>query len=76
MNELVKIITDEDGVFQENSKWCYVHEPDSAPRALCTGQCFGYGEGVAKYKTKLVKRGGITCEQCLKIIKNFKKIKL
>lgn len=75
-NELVQITVDEDGADTDNSSWHYVHYPDASPRTLCTGEVFGSGEGSAQYKSKIVSRGGITCSECLKIIKQIKAIKL
>ncbi len=76
MNKLVKILSDEDGDKIENPKWCLTQCTDGSLRTLCSGECFGEGEGRATYTTKEVKRGGITCEKCLEIIKLYKSIRL
>lgn len=43
---------------------------------MCKGEVFGFGEGAADGPTKKVKRGGITCPECLVKIKRIKSIKL
>lgn len=75
MNHIVKFLTDEDGFKEQNKSWHYVVNQD-ANRALCNGQVFGFGESKVEYKDKLVERGGITCSECIKLIKEFKSIKL
>lgn len=75
-NEVVRIIESEDGESFGADLWHLVVRQDASPRTLCSGEVFGYGEGVAKYQSKLVLRGGITCEDCLRIIKQFKSIRL
>lgn len=75
MHNLVKFITDEDGEPMA-PLWHYPFVSGASNVGLCNGQVFGYGEGVAKFEVKTVKRGGITCPECLAIIKSFKKIKL
>lgn len=75
MNYLVKITHDEDGYKIDNPQWCYVFNLGDAPRALCSGQVFGFGEGSAKFRVKTVERG-ITCPECRNIIKHFKDVKL
>lgn len=75
-NQLVQISVTDDGEETKDSRWHYVTQPDGSPRTLCGGEAFGFGEGEAVYKTKTVERGGITCDECLKIIKQFKAIKL
>lgn len=74
--KLVKITHDEDGEKVDNAKWCYAIYDGDAERALCSGQVFGEGEGEAKYKEKEVAKGGITCEDCRRIILEIKAIKL
>ncbi|MCS4309695.1 hypothetical protein M2404_004072 [Rheinheimera pacifica] len=76
-HRVVQIIVDDDGELTNNESWHLVIEDiDSSPRALCTGEVFGYGESSAKFKEKTVARGGITCAACLKIIKRYKAVKL
>jgi hypothetical protein len=76
MHELVKIIADNDGDETGDESWHFFQNFDSSPRTVCGGEVFGDGEGEAVFKTKTVARGGITCRKCLKIIKEFKAIKL
>lgn len=76
MNHLVKLLTDDDGAKYPNKKWHYVVRWDGSSRTLCTGECFGIGEGRATFDTKDVEKGGITCEECMEIIKEMKAIKL
>jgi len=75
MHNLVKFITDDDGEPMP-PLWHYPLVIGDANRALCNGHVFGEGESGAKYEVKQVQRGGITCPECLKIIKMFKRIKL
>lgn len=49
---------------------------DSDPRILCSGFVFGRGASAMKYELKKVKRGGITCYECLRLIKAYKAVKL
>lgn len=76
MNTLVKIIKTEDGELQTNPKYHLVKSDGGSNRAVCTGEVFGYGEGSAEYKLKYTNKGGITCKECLEIIKWFKAIEL
>lgn len=46
------------------------------PSILCSGLFFGSGVSGIKYELKEVKRGGITCAECLRLIKAYKAIKL
>lgn len=75
-HQLVRIIIDEDGEETHNDNWHLVDVSDAAPRTLCSGEVFGYGEGNAVYTTKSVARGGITCPKCLGKLKEYKAIKL
>ena len=74
--KLVKILTDEDGDKIDKPVWCYVIQTDGSPRTFCGGQVFGFGEGYATFELKEVAKGGITCENCLHLIKTIKAIKL
>lgn len=71
---LVRILTDEDGDRVRPRRWHYVHVICGSNAALCTGEYFGVGESSATFKTK--DRGKITCEECRKIIKEMKAIRL
>ena len=75
MNNLVKIIKDEDGLLVEFPKWHIINPYGDAHRVLCSGEVFGEGEGRAIYKTKKAERG-ITCSDCINFLKYFKKCKL
>ncbi len=72
---LVKITRNDDGDKIPDAKWHWIMSID-ADRTLCGGEAFGEGESRAEYKLKTVKRGGITCQQCLSIIKEMKAIEL
>ena len=74
--ELVKLLTDDDGYKIDKPKWHYVVTLTGDPATLCSGEFFGIGQSSCTYKEKTVERGGITCERCLKIIKEIKDIKL
>lgn len=73
--EVVKITEDEYGEKRVNAKWCYVTNID-ARRTMCGGEAFGFGESSAKYKTKQLKKGSITCPRCISLIKEIKSIPL
>ena len=75
MHNLVKFITDEDGEPMP-PLWHYPVVSGGSNVGLCNGQVFGEGEGNAKFEVKTVQRGGITCPDCLYMIKAFKKVKL
>lgn len=74
-HKLVQMITDDDGLEYPNDYWHFIRATD-AERTLCTGECFGEGESIATFETKVVARGGITCPECMKEIKRIKAIKL
>lgn len=74
-HNLVKLITDDDGEPME-PVWHFPYVAGGSNVALCNGVAFGSGQSSAKFKTKIVQRGGITCPQCLDMIKAFKKVKL
>ena len=77
MNTLIKLLTDDDGTEIDEPKWCLVDSRDGdAPRVLCCGSAYGYGESSATYETKKVARGGIECKTCIGIIKAYKKVRL
>lgn len=75
-HEVVKILVNNDGDTVDDPKWCYSFEVSGSSVTLCSGEVFGYGEGNAEYKTKVVAKGGITCNDCLSIIREIKSIKL
>ena len=77
MPYLVKIFQDNDGeeVPVKYQVWHLVYN-FNGEQAFCSGEYFGYGESAVVFKTKFVKRGGITCEKCLQKVKEIKAIKL
>lgn len=72
--QLVKILTNEYSEKEDNPVWCLVNPHGDAPRSVCSGQVFGYGESSVEFESK--ETGRITCPECKKIIKWFKGIKL
>ena len=76
MNYLVKVTRDEDGIAQPAAKWHLMIVGAGSPMAACTGEVVGYGEGRAEYEKKKRAVGGITCPECLALIKWYKAIKL
>lgn len=77
MNALVRITRDDDGHETDNESWHLVDPGNfQGPAALCTGEFFGDGESACKYETKVTKRGGITCRDCLRIVRIYKKVRL
>lgn len=81
MNHLAKQLVDDDGVPVpvDEQCWHYVMAVTDDDALLCSGEYIvdasSGGKG-AQYQTKLVKRGGITCSQCLKLIRQIKAIAL
>lgn len=71
---LVKFITDEDGGEAFNDHWHLVQTHGDAPRAVCSGEVFGFGESGAEYKDK--HKGRVTCPKCIEIVKWFKAVRL
>lgn len=75
MQYRVKIITDDFGEPQE-PVWHISWVDAGSPQTFCGGEVFGFGEGNATYEERTVKRGGITCEKCLKLIRAAKSVRL
>jgi len=75
MHRLVKIIVTDDGIEEDSPQWHLVEEFGGGPRALCTGEVFGEGEGQAVFEEKKVE-AGISCPRCKEIVRWFKAIKL
>lgn len=74
---LVKFIQDEG--MDEDYKDEYWHLSTTAcgdPQKFCTNEVYGEGQGNAKGTVKIRQKGGITCPECLKQIKQIKSIKL
>lgn len=77
MNHLVKLVQDEDGpIHDEDRCWCLIHNQGGSPATLCSGQVYGDGEGNARGVEKRVKRGGLTCEDCIAAIEQIKAYRL
>ena len=79
MNNLVRQLANDDGEPIEDPKWHLLVTLTGDNALLCTGEftddgCHS-GNG-ALYEFKSTKRGGITCEWCLKTIKELKAVKL
>lgn len=75
---LAKQIVNEDGdtVAADMQVWHFVTSVCGDAATLCTGEFIGEGASCGTYQAKEVKRGGITCEDCLGIIKEFKAVRL
>lgn len=73
-NRVVKIIKSEFGE-TESSEWHLVSPITAEPSTLCGGEFFGIGQSDAEFKEKTVSRGGVTCEECLRIIQAIKEVK-
>ena len=76
MNHLVKLITNDDGEKINSPVWHLVYITVGDRATLCTLECFGSGQSSLIYKTKSVDKGGITCPDCIEIIKKIKAVKL
>ena len=76
MNQLVKVISDDDGETIDEPVWHLVHPEASDPATLCTMEYFGYGQSDVVYEEKTVMRGGITCPNCIDFVKALKSVKL
>lgn len=78
-NQLVKITKTDDGetIPESEQKWCLVDPRPSADtiRSLCTQDALD-SDTSAEWEEKSVSRGGITCDKCLAIIKEYKAVKL
>lgn len=76
-NHLVRISRNDDGDATNDNSW-HLIDPgnDQGPAALCTQEFFGYGESSCEFETKSVKRGGVTCRNCVRLIKIYKAVKL
>lgn len=73
---LVRFITHYDGDDAEDDFWHLVTPIADGDQAFCSSEYFGFGESTAEYETKTVKRGGITCPECLSKLQSLKEIKL
>jgi hypothetical protein len=70
---VVKMITDDNSMPYTNDYWHYGQKWGDAPRILCDGHVYGFGESEAQFEEK---KGKITCPSCIAIIKRVKAIKL
>jgi hypothetical protein len=73
---VVKILFHDDGEKADSPKWHLVNSFGDSARALCTGECFGVGEGGAVFKEKELKKGSITCPRCIEMLKFYKSVLL
>ena len=78
MHKVVKIIASDDRepTPEHLRVWHLVVVEAGSQCTLCGGEYFGFGESSCEFERKDVKKGGITCEMCIEIIKKFKAIKL
>lgn len=74
---LVKMLSNDDGLDypKEDQVWHLVVHIGDAHRTFCGGEVYGFGESIAKYEEKTVKRG-ITCPLCRDFIDYIKKVPL
>lgn len=78
MNRLVRITVNDDGDAQDTGHLWHLVDPANGQgdAALCTGEFFGHGESRCEYEIKTAARGGITCPECLAILRLHKAVKL
>lgn len=83
MNRLIKILAydpldlGDDELQDCDIGWHLVDiNSDSDPRVLCSGFVFGAGASGIRYEEKSVRRGGITCPECLRLVKGYKAVRL
>jgi hypothetical protein len=80
MHTLVKLLINEDEDVQMSNVWHFRTHAGGSYMLLCTGEVYDteshQGEGYALAVEKTVQLGGITCPDCMDIIKNMKSIKL
>ena len=75
-HRVVKLLVGDDYEPKEKPKWCLVIDSCGDKATLCTREYFGYGASRCEYEIKEVEKGGVTCPDCLKIIKSMKSIDL
>ena len=71
-HELVKIIEDFEG--KELDGFWHLTMAGDGKRVLCDG--LAIDDGGVIFERKIVKRGGITCPNCMAMLREFKSIKL
>lgn len=76
MNNLVRLLCDDDGFPYDDPKWHLIDESMPDPATLCRGEYFGVGQSNCEFELKTVARGGITCAHCLTTIRLIKAVKL
>lgn len=78
MNELVKLLSDDDGyeIPKSEQRWHLKIFASGSPMLLCTSEVYGVGEGAAVGVEKETIRGGITCDRCIRDIKRIKAVRL
>lgn len=76
MNYLVKILSDDRGEKRDSPVWCLSHQVTGGSATLCGGEYYGEGESGCEFKVKNTQKGGITCHECIRIIKEIKSVKL
>lgn len=74
-HNLVKILNHDNGDDPDNDDWHMIDNFGDTQRVLCTGEAYD-GSSSLELKHKTVKRGGISCESCLDVVKFYKSIKL
>ncbi|MCX8665347.1 hypothetical protein J3U11_09080 [Gilliamella sp. B2840] len=77
MNKLV-MITHMEGqieIDESEREWCLLTTVNGDPCSLCGLGFCSDGAGDTSYIFKSVKRGGVTCKECLKIINEIKSYK-
>jgi len=80
-HEVVRQIVDDDGhpVLKVDQRWHYTSDYSGDHALLCTGEFLSDGAASGNgelYEFKTVKRGGITCERCIQIIRAHKAVRL
>jgi hypothetical protein len=81
MNNIVKQLVNDDGakIPEDEQVWHLQRDISGDTALLCTGEFIHYGSASGNgeiYELKETKKGGITCPDCLGIIREFKAVKL
>ena len=78
MHSLVKITVDDDGNPKYDAHVWHLVDPSNwqGKAALCTAEFLGEGESEVVFETKETLRGGITCPSCMKMLKEYKRVRL
>lgn len=78
MNNLVRLITTDDGDTNIDPDIWHLVDPANpqGTASLCTQEFFGGGESACEFEMKTAKRGGVTCQRCIDIVKIYKAVKL